>query len=93
MMRLPAHPIPTRCPFCGRANDAATAAVAPDTMPKDGDFSLCIGCGEWGTFESGAPGGVRKPTTAEYDEINGDLTMRAARWAWVKAMEDEARSS
>lgn len=43
---------PSRCPACRRELDHATA-VRHDAAPKDGDLSVCIGCGTYLVF-SGA---------------------------------------
>lgn len=78
----------TQCPFCGAQHDlASTVSVkggsAPE-RPSDGDLTLCIVCGEWALFEKKAPGGMRKPTDAEYEKIAASPMVRAARAAWLK---------
>lgn len=40
---------PSSCPACSRELDAATA-VRHDAAPKDGDLSICIGCGTYLVF-------------------------------------------
>jgi hypothetical protein len=40
----------TNCPACGKAFNAATAAVG-DAVPKPGDWTLCIECGVVLTFD------------------------------------------
>lgn len=79
----------TRCPFCGDTHDVAShiadmgkSAHAPD----DGDLTLCIVCGEWAFFDAGAPGGLRKPTDAEYVTIADSPMLRKMRKAWVETM-------
>lgn len=66
----------TPCPHCGEELDAATRMFAKavgdlivDTVPSDGDVSICFTCGHIMVFEGGAP---RNPTTTEMYAIAGD---------------------
>lgn len=79
---------PTQCPFCGDHHDAASYVAErgkSQHAPDDGDLTLCIACGEWSFFASGAPGGLRKPTEAEYVTIGETALLRKMRKAWVEA--------
>ena len=40
----------TPCPFCGRNNDMHTSLTDNDLVPKSGDITLCIQCGEIAEF-------------------------------------------
>jgi hypothetical protein len=73
----------SQCPFCAARHDLATG-ISGNSAPHDGDLTLCIVCGEWAMFESAAPGGMRKPTDAEYEKINDMPITRAARRAWLE---------
>jgi hypothetical protein len=77
----------TVCPFCGRTNDAIGSHDPESRPPVDGDFAMCLTCGEWAVVDSCVTGGQRKPTTAEYDEVAADKEMRAMRTAWVMTMQ------
>lgn len=65
------------CPFCGRVNTMADNGH--DSIPQDGDLSMCWKCGEFGVFN--ADGTVRKPTPSETAEIEEDPAVQAARHA------------
>ncbi len=46
------HPIPTSlCPACGYAMDRASA-LEGDARPREGDLSVCFGCGAVLTFDA-----------------------------------------
>lgn len=81
----------SRCPFCGEAFDRAshvTERGKSQHAPTDGDLTLCIVCGEWAFFAAGVPGGLRKPTDAEYEAIAGNPLVRKIRKAWVEMMKN-----
>ena len=42
---------PHCCPYCGHEHDAATC-IHEQAIPKDGDYSICIECGEVSKFTS-----------------------------------------
>jgi hypothetical protein len=73
---------PTTCPYCGKVNPLAGNVRGPEA-PADGDVSLCIGCGHWGVFEAGAPGGMRKTTPLEAARMAGDEDIARVRLAWL----------
>jgi hypothetical protein len=73
---------PTRCPFCGSICDGASSLTGGTKPPDKGSVTLCIDCGEWAVFDD-VPGGLRKPTDAEYDRIAVNEVCRKARFAWV----------
>jgi hypothetical protein len=70
------------CPFCGKQIDCATNTDDQKTEPTPGDFSLCMDCGEWLTFDDHLK--VRKPTDEEYLEIAEDKDMRKIRDCWLQ---------
>lgn len=78
----------TVCPWCGKRNNRVTA-VEHKAKPKSGDLTICIDCGEWAVFGF-VPGGLRKPTDAEFVEIGTDDTCQKVRRAWVAMKESEA---
>lgn len=78
--------VDARCPHCNRKHELATCVDA-DATPKDGDFSLCIKCGEWAIFDHKSPGHLRSPTVDEYLHIGQSETMRKTRAAWVTMKE------
>lgn len=81
------------CPFCGKLCDRHEGVDDPTAAPADDDFSLCIGCGEWGVFQASAPGGLRKPTDDEYVELVAAPEMARMRRAWVLTMRAERREN
>jgi len=60
---------PLQCRACGKDNAAHTNAGASLNVPHDGDFTLCLYCGEWSVFEGGA---LREPTPDEAALIAAD---------------------
>ena len=81
------------CPFCDKLCDMAEGVFDRAAVPADGDFSMCIGCGEWAVFSASAPGGFRKPTDDEYVDIVADPEMARMRRAWVLVMRAERRKN
>ena len=73
-----------KCWRCGRKHTAATGAFDKSLVPKDGDITLCIRCGEWSVFASTDPSGIRRPTIEEFMEIGEDPRCRKLRDAWTK---------
>ena len=67
------------CPHCERYHDTATQ-LGGDGQPQQGDFGLCINCGEWFVYVAH---GTRKPTQSEQVGIMLDPLARRARQAWV----------
>ena len=84
-MKPPIHRVEeTACPFCGKKLDAVSPADREEeSAPTSGDPSMCFGCGEWLTIDFSVPGGLRKPTEAEYEEIAGSEVCNALRDAWL----------
>ncbi|MCA1404639.1 hypothetical protein I6F26_10445 [Ensifer sp. IC3342] len=78
------------CPFCGQRYDAASA-LDGDAIPGNGDLTLCMNCGEWAMFDSGVPGGLRKPTDSEYEVIVANPITGKARKIWQQ-MKEERRA-
>jgi hypothetical protein len=75
---------PLRCPHCDHDVDSATQTDEnPEGAPEDGDFALCIGCGEWGIYQGTPPTEIRRPTLAEWTLIGMDPNCSRARRAWL----------
>lgn len=56
-----------RCPYCGKQLDGWTPVDVPEATPKDGDFSLCVGCKHLVIFNADQT--VREPTSKERKEF------------------------
>lgn len=88
-----AHEMTNLCPHCGRQNELVSSTSnlkgdpGPPRVPVNGDFGICIECGEWHVFDLDAPGKTRKPNMDEYSTIGTDPTFRKIRAAWVAAKE------
>jgi hypothetical protein len=67
---------PLQCTFCGHVHDATTflPQQGQEHPPVDGDYSLCIECGEPSIFQIGSLGGVtlRRPNAHELAEFAVD---------------------
>lgn len=75
------HYIETRCPWCGRSQDASTPADGSASPPKEHDAGFCVDCGEWSIFH----GGKRcKPTDDEWDQLVALPIVQDTRRAWLK---------
>lgn len=64
------HHDPVACPGCGQRQDGA---MRPDTTtaPSDGDWSICVTCGEVSVYVVGALGvGLREASLEELVEFN-----------------------
>lgn len=81
------------CPFCGSLHTRASATANPAEAraPVDGDVTLCFACGELAVFDAAVSGGLRKPTTAEYDQIAADSILRHMHHAWTRARDERER--
>lgn len=57
------------CPHCGYHHDTITAVNSDKKIePKEGDLSICVGCGEPAKFVGDAKG-LRTLTADEYDTL------------------------
>jgi hypothetical protein len=79
----------TICAHCGHHHELITAVekkgktVAKyEPRPRDGDATLCFGCGRWNIVDDGSDGGLRKPTDEESEQLSADLTSRTIADAW-----------
>ena len=89
MTLVSTHDVPSQCPYCGRVHQAATSeGVAP---VRDGDASLCIGCGDIGMFDSRAPGGIRRTTAQEAARLATDPQCARFMLAW-RMMDQDLRA-
>lgn len=61
------------CPACGEVNNAVSqplGKLGDDSLPVNGDFSVCFTCGEVATFAVGAFGiATRTPTMEELKDF------------------------
>lgn len=87
----------TICPFCGVQHDeTSTVYEGPGSRPAgpaDGDFTMCIRCGEWAVFDLKAPGRLRKPNEDEYTTIGTNKKFQRARLAWTKIRIDRRKAA
>jgi hypothetical protein len=81
----------TICPFCGKHFEGSTRINGEEEPPKNGDITLCIGCGEWAIFDGLAFGGLRRPSHAEYERIVSDPLTAKAREAWTRMKTEKAK--
>lgn len=79
---------PFPCPHCGRDHDAAslTNRSDPGHQPVDGDYALCINCGDWGIYAGTPPTAIRMPRVDEWARIADNPECLRARRAWVAVM-------
>ena len=73
-----------KCPHCGYVADRAGEMHDDGSSPKDGDVSLCIGCGGFSIFEAALHDGLRKPTLEEKLDIAADPECFKLHWAWQR---------
>ncbi|SCK49464.1 hypothetical protein VAR608DRAFT_4927 [Variovorax sp. HW608] len=84
MMKLEDHQFASACPYCARRHQFASNAT-DGPRPKDGDYSLCIGCGHFGIFDHAAPDGIRRTTAGEAAEISMNPDASRVQLAWRMA--------
>lgn len=79
--RLTEHPMPVmECPWCSAVHTRASNADTKDVVaPSEGDFTLCIKCGEWCAFHHGH---LVIPTEKEFEEIGSLYDCHRVRAAW-----------
>lgn len=51
MAKLPNNYV--KCPKCGKTLNSATSVDDPNAIPKEGDLSVCFGCGTLLEYEEG----------------------------------------
>ena len=73
----------TTCPYCGERCDAHAEVADPAAQPRDGDCSVCFGCGEVAVYFAITPSvlALRQPTQDERRELLADPDVRRARAA------------
>jgi hypothetical protein len=67
----------SKCPVCKYEMDCATCVEKEDWVPKAGDGTICIKCGEFLLFTEGL--GLRLPTEEEYQKYGTDPRIIAAQ--------------
>jgi hypothetical protein len=78
--------VPSPCPFCMRAHDAASLYGADVRPPEPGDMAVCLECREVAVFDGDLI--LRKPTDAELvqaagtDELRHGVFAAASFAAW-----------
>jgi hypothetical protein len=73
--------LPGVCTTCGKIFDLATAtSKTQHSVPKAGDYMLCIGCGEWNILTADCQ--MRRPTIDELIEVGSNPAARELRAAW-----------
>ncbi|MFG7180700.1 hypothetical protein ACGYQ5_14325 [Burkholderia pseudomallei] len=70
------------CPHCGAPHDRHSEPLQPSKTPVDGDWSICIDCGEVSVFVIGEHWSLRAPTIDEANEIASDPGVLSYRLAW-----------
>jgi hypothetical protein len=81
-IRLPA----CNCPWCSE-EISAVIEIREDTVPKPGDATLCLYCGEWCVFDIDLT--LRKPTDDEFVMLAFDETCQGLRTAWVQLKKNQ----
>jgi hypothetical protein len=74
----------TVCPFCEAKFECVSSLSNTGPRPRDGDFSICIDCGEWMVFDNRMENGMRKPFPDEYEVLGTHSRCRAVKEAWTK---------
>jgi hypothetical protein len=71
------------CPSCGTAvsSNAPNARIAIERLPQEGDYALCLHCGEISIF-SEERANLRRTSEAEELELEQDKEIRSYRNAW-----------
>lgn len=69
------------CPHCRREHDVH-AAARKGTVPKDGDISMCYGCGLLAFYVGNPPTELRKPTSDELTDLLADPGVQSAIMAY-----------
>lgn len=67
----------SKCPTCSYEMDCATCVENEDWVPKSGDVTICIKCGEFLVFTTGLK--LRLPTKEEYQKYGTDPRIIAAQ--------------
>jgi len=72
----------TRCWSCGSTSNRCAEALPGDSVPHDGDVSICFDCGKLALFDFSLEDKVRKPTPSEMDELHASEEVMAMLMAW-----------
>jgi len=75
-----------RCPHCGATLEPNMVSVTGGAaIPRDGDLTICVDCGEWAAFSGGVFGPLDWQQV-QYTVENPDA--RRLRSAWLLAREE-----
>ncbi|CAK1277870.1 Uncharacterised protein [Burkholderia pseudomallei] len=78
------------CPHCGAPHDRHSDPTRPNKAPINGDWSICIDCGEVSVFDLHEHCTLRAPTTDEANDIASDPGVLAYRLAWRRMKDDNS---
>ena len=85
---------PTICPHCDFHHELASHVTPAEdrrkgaigkrgkAIPRKGDVTICIRCGNWCIFDFTRRGGLRPPTAAERKHIETDPLCQKLLKAW-----------
>lgn len=72
------------CPHCGAVHECHSDPLNKDAVPKDGDISVCIDCGEFSIFDL-RERCLRLPTDEEMHDLDTNIDVALFRAAWREA--------
>lgn len=84
MKKLPSIEMTTICPYCRTQMDSSVN-LDDDTLPMDGDMSMCFDCGQFSYFDTELDGKLRLPNKVEKLLIDSDPRLREVHVAWLAA--------
>lgn len=70
------------CPHCSQKLDKVRATGPDPQPPEQGDYGLCMTCGEFLIFDQTAIGGARKPSADEDRKLKQMPMHRRAKAFW-----------
>jgi hypothetical protein len=71
--------VESRCPQCNYRLDGATVAHGDDTIPAEGDNSICLNCGQGLKYQADLS--LRKATAQEIRDL---MTESPEAWATIE---------
>jgi hypothetical protein len=78
----------TTCPHCGYQHEA-TSGVDAETLPGNGDITICFRCGVLSIFAVSKRGKLRKPTKGEQRSLDKDPRISKLIEAWRATRYDQ----